>query len=95
MMCGKTYTRVLASHRIRSSLSRPANCWDNAVTESFFSPLNLDLFCRHSWPTRAAARRAIFECIEVFYNQERRDSMLGSRSPTAYESDHTAVCSAL
>ena len=48
MMCGKTYTRVLASHRIRSSLSRPANCWDNAVTESFFSPLNLDLFCLQS-----------------------------------------------
>lgn len=90
----EAYTRVLASHGIRSSLSRPANCWDNAVAESFFSTLKLDLLYRHSWPTRAAARSAILEYIEVFYNRERRHSTLGNLSPADYESGHVAVCSA-
>ena len=90
----EAYTNVLTSHGIRSSLSRPANCWDNAVAESFFSTLKLDLLYRHSWPTRAAARSAIFEYIEVFYNRERRHSTLGNLSPADYESEHAAVCSA-
>ncbi len=90
----EAYTKVLESHRIRSSLSRPGNCWDNAVAESFFSTLKLDLLYRHSWPTRAAARSAIFEYIEAFYNRERRHSTLGNLSPADYESQHAAVCSA-
>ncbi len=90
----EAYTNVLTSPGIRSSLSRPANCWDNAVAESFFSTLKLDLLYRHSWPTRAAARSAIFEYIEVFYNRERRHSTLGNLSPADYESEHSAVCSA-
>jgi putative transposase len=64
------------------------------VAESFFSTLKLDLLYRRSWPTRAAARSAIFEYIEVFYNRERRHSTLGNLSPADYESDHAAVCSA-
>ena len=90
----EAYTNVLTSHGIRSSLSRPANCWDNEMAESFFSTLKLDLLYRHSWPTRAAARSAIFEYIEVFYNRERRHSTLGNLSPADYESDHAAACSA-
>jgi putative transposase len=89
----EAYTNVLESHGIRSSLSRPGNCWDNAVAESFFSTLKLDLLYRHTWPTRAAARSAVFEYIEVFYNRERRHSTLGKLSPADYESAHTAVCS--
>ncbi len=88
----EAYTSVLESHGIRSSLSRPGNCWDNAVAESFFSTLKLDLLYRHSWPTRAAARSAIFEYIEAFYNRERRHSTLGNLSPADYESQHAAVC---
>jgi putative transposase len=90
----EAYTNVLASHGVRSSLSRPGNCWDNAVAESFFSTLKLDLLYRHSWPTRAAARSAIFEYIEGFYNRERRHTTLGNLSPADYESQHAAVCSA-
>ena len=90
----EAYTNVLASHGVRSSLSRPGNCWDNAVAESFFSTLKLDLLYRHSWSTRAAARSAIFEYIEGFYNRERRHTTLGNRSPADYESQHAAVCSA-
>jgi transposase InsO family protein len=86
---------VLESYGIRSSLSRPGNCWDNAVAESFFSTLKLDLLYPHSWPSRAAARSAIFEYIEAFYNRERRHSTLGvgNLSPADYESAHAAVCS--
>jgi putative transposase len=62
------YTKVLAAHRIRSSLSRPHNCWDNAVAESFFATLKSDLIYRHPWPNRAAARSAICDYIEGFYN---------------------------
>jgi putative transposase len=97
--CGCQYTSeayitVLESHGIRSSLSRPGNCWDNAVAESFFSTLKLDLLYRHIWPTRAAARSAIFEYIEALYNRERRHSILGNLSPADYESQHVAMCSA-
>ena len=89
----EAYTNVLESHGVRSSLSRPGNCWDNAVAESFFTT-KLDLLYRHSWPTRAAARSAIFEYIEGFYNRERRHTTLGNLSPADYESQHAAVCSA-
>jgi putative transposase len=51
------------------------------------------LLYRHSWPTRAAARSAIFEYIEGFYNRECRHSTLGNLSPAGYESAHTAACS--
>lgn len=64
------------------------------MAESFFSTLRFDLLYRHNWPTRAAARSAIFEYIEVFYNRERRHSTLGNRSPADYESEQAAVCSA-
>lgn len=44
------------------------------------------LLYRHTWPTRAAARSAVFECIEAFYNRERWHSTLGKLSPADYES---------
>ena len=89
----EAYTNVLERHGIRSSLSRPGNCWDNAVAESFFSTLKLDLLYRHSWPTRAAARSAIFEYIEGFYNRERRHTTLGNLSPADHPS--TLLCARL
>ena len=86
-----SYTKVLDSHRIRSSLSRPHNCWDNAVAESFFATLKSDLVYRHPWPTRAAAKSAIFEYIEGFYNPHRIHSTLGNLSPVDYETHHLLV----
>lgn len=56
--------------------------------------LKIDLLYRHSWPTCAAARSAIFEYIEGFDNRERRHIRLGNLSPADYESQHAAVCSA-
>jgi transposase InsO family protein len=75
-------------------MSRPANCWDNAMAESFFATLKTELVDRQAWPTRAAARTAIFEYIEGWYNRERLHSALGYRSPAAYEAAHRATTAA-
>jgi putative transposase len=79
------YQAVLAAHGVTCSMSRPANCLDNAMAESFFATLKTELVDRQVWPTRRAARQAIFEWIEVFYNRQRRHSALGYLSPAAFE----------
>ncbi len=81
----QAYRDVLAEHGIQCSMSRKANCWDNAVAESFFGTLKTELVHRTRWKTRLAARTAIFEYIEVFYNRQRRHSHLGYLSPVEYE----------
>jgi putative transposase len=78
-------------------MSRTGNCWDNAVAESFFATLKRELVDRpdrEAWPTRAAARQAIFDYIEVFYNRRRRHSTLRYLSPVAYEAAHQATSAA-
>lgn len=80
------FRRLLEDNGLRQSLSRPRQCWDNAVVESFWSTLKAELVDVRGWPTRSAARQAIFEYIEVFYNRRRLHSALGYRSPVAYES---------
>jgi putative transposase len=58
---------------------------DNAVAESFFATLKLELVHQVQWPTRAAARTAILEYLELFYNRRRRHSSLGFLSPVEFE----------
>jgi len=58
---------------------------DNAMAEPFVATLKAELPNRSAWPTRAAARSAIFEYIERFYNPRRRHSSLGYASPVEYE----------
>ncbi|MFJ8589527.1 IS3 family transposase [Streptomyces sp. NPDC093595] len=87
---GCQYTsRELASvtdkFRIRLSVGRTGQCWDNALAESFFSTLKNELGDAHPWPTRAAARTSLFEWIESWYNLHRLHSSLGYRSPAEYE----------
>ena len=72
-------------HGLVSSMSRRGNCWDNAVVESFFSTLKIELVYAADWATRADARAAVFEYLEVFYNGQRRHSSLGYLSPVAFE----------
>lgn len=79
------YRELLAAHELTSSMSRRANCYDNAVAESFFATLRWELLDRHEWHTRAAARSAIFEYIEIWYNRQRRHSSLEYLSPLQYE----------
>ncbi len=79
------YQRLLARHQIIPSMSRRANCYDNAVVESFFATLEWELIERNDWSRRDEARLAIFEYIECWYNQKRRHSSLGYLSPVEYE----------
>ena len=79
------FTGLLADHKMLQSLSRPRQCWDNAVAESFFASLKLECIYRQAWPTRAHARRGVFDYIEVFFNRRRLHSALGYSTPAAYE----------
>ena len=76
---------LLDANGIRQSPSRPGQCWDNAVAESFFATLKTELVHMHAWPTRAQARNAIFEFMELFYNRLRLHSALGYLSPENYQ----------
>lgn len=67
------------------SMSRKANCYDNAFVESFFKTLKTELVYRTKFQTRKEAEKAIFEYIEVFYNRERLHSSLGYKTPERYE----------
>ena len=86
------YGAILTGHGMERSMSARGACWDNAVAESFFATLKIELDHPGAWPTRAAAHRAVFEYIELFYNPERRHSTLRYLSPLAFERQwqHTA-----
>jgi len=79
------YQTLLGQHGITCSMSRRADCWDNAPMESFFASLKKELVHDAHFATRVQARAAIVEYIEVFYNTKRRHSSLGYVSPAEYE----------
>ena len=79
------YQRLLKRNGILCSMSRKGNCWDNAVMESFYHTLKVELIYQKTYETRGQARRDIFEYIEIFYNRERLHSSLGYYSPEEYE----------
>jgi putative transposase len=79
------YQRLLSDAEMVPSMSRKADCWDNAVVESFFSTLKQELVYRRDFATHDEARAALFEYIEGFYNRTRRHSTLGYLSPLEYE----------
>ena len=80
-----TYRQRLAAAGVQPSMSRKGNCYDNAARESFWSSLKRELVHRHQFATRAQARAAVFEWIEIFYNRERLHSALGYKSPVDFE----------
>ena len=66
-------------------MSRRANCWDNAVAESFFGTLKTELIHPMIFATRAKAKTVIAEWIEVFYNRQRIHSTIGYLAPVQFE----------
>ena len=78
------YQALLAQHQLVPSMSRPANCYDNAVAESFFATLKRELSQTRP-PRRDDLERLIGEWIECFYNDQRLHSSLGYTTPNAYE----------
>jgi putative transposase len=79
------YRLALARAGLRPSMSRRANCYDNATMESFWSTLKLELVYRRNFTTRAQARSQIFDYIETFYNPKRLHSALNFLSPVDFE----------
>jgi putative transposase len=79
------YQKALATNGLLCSMSRKGDCWDNAVAESFFATLKAELVYLTRYRTRAEARASIFEYIEIFYNRQRRHSVLGYVSPVTFE----------
>jgi len=82
--CGD-FRRLLDSFKMIQSMSGRGNCYDNAVAESFFHTLKMELVYQEKYRTRAEAKRSIFEYIEVYYNRIRKHSSLGYCSPEMFK----------
>lgn len=82
----EAYQRRLEQLGMIVSMSRKGHCWDNAPVESFFDSLKTEID-QGIFHSRAAAKAAVFDYIEVFYNRKRRHSSLGYRSPARFEKE--------
>ena len=96
---GSQYTAWAFGQRLRTagllgSMGRIASALDNAMMESFFGTLQLELLDRRTWTTRAELARAIFEWIEGWYNPRRRHTSIGDLSPLEYERRRQAAAPA-
>jgi transposase InsO family protein len=83
--CSKAYQRLVRNNGFCGSMGRKANCYDNAVTESFFHTLKVELVHRERYVTRRRARVRIFEYIETYYNRQRRHTAIGHQIPIVFE----------
>ena len=79
------YRAALAGAGAAASMSRKADCYDNAPMESFFHTLKTELVHHRDYKTRAEAQRDIFAFIEGFYNRTRLHSAIGYIAPTEME----------
>ncbi len=82
---GNDFKTVLANNEFIGSMSKKGDCWDNAVAESFFHTLKVELIHRMKFRTREEAKAKIFEYVEMYYNTKRAHSTLGYLSPFEYE----------
>jgi putative transposase len=80
-----SYRQLLRHKQIQQSMSRRANCYDNAHMESFWATLKTEGLPRQSCATRAEARLAVFDYVHTFYNRVRLHSALGYKSPVDFE----------
>ena len=88
--CGD-FQKLLKRHGMVPSMSRKGDPYDNAVAESFFKTLKVELVYRRRFRTRLEAKAAVVEYIELFYNSRRRHSSLGYLSPNDYEKQANAA----
>ena len=93
---GSQYTSIEFGNRCREAGVRPSmgsvgDCYDNAMAESFFATLKLELVDDKPFENRDAARMVVFECIEIFYNRIRMHSSLGYLSPVDAEQEYQSV----
>ena len=79
------FQALLKANGITCSMSDKGCCYDNAVVESFFASLKRERISRRKYRTRDEARADVFDCIERFYNRQRRHGYVGNISPAAFE----------
>ena len=79
------YLRAMRTHDLVGSMSRKGDCYDNAVSESFFSTLKNELIWERRFASPEEARKEIFKYIEVFYNRQRIHQTLGYQTPEQIE----------
>ena len=83
--CDEFRQKLKAYPLISQSMSRKANCWDNAVAESFFKTLKVECVYDYKFENKKEAATTVFEYIEIWYNRKRLHSSLGYRSPAQME----------
>ena len=83
--CSHSFKELLVTNCYHQSMSSTGNCYDNAITESFFATLKTELVYETNYRTRNEARRDIFKYIEIIYNSKRIHSALGGISPDQFE----------
>lgn len=79
------FTRRALDSGLLPSMGSVGDCYDNAMIESFWSRMQIELLDRKRWKTRVELANAIFEYLEIFHNRQRRHSALGMLSPVEYE----------
>ena len=79
------FRTILAENRILQSMSRKANCWDNAVAESFFKTLKAEMVYHRKFMDQQSVKLEVFGYIEGFYNTKRTHSALGYKTPKQIE----------
>ena len=82
----RSYRKLIADFKMQQSMSRKANCWDNAPMESFFKTLKVERVYQLRYETRAQARLDIVDWVEGFYNHQRMHSSIGYRTPAQVDS---------
>ena len=83
--CSIRYQNLLKNNRLVGSMSRKGNCWDNAIAESFFHMLKVELVYTQQYVTREQAKQSIFQYIEAYYNQSRSHSSIDYKAPFEFE----------
>ncbi len=82
---GNDFKAILSRNEFVGSMSRKGDCLDNAVAESFFHTLKVELVHKNKFRTRDEAKRMIFKYVEMYYNRRRAHSTIGNMSPFEYE----------
>ena len=86
---GSDYRNLLDTYGMICSMSRKGDCWDNAVTESFFHSLKTEWTAEILYRTGSDARSDVIRYIEMFYNSNRLHSYLGYKNPNDFEKSFT------
>lgn len=86
------FTEMLKKYKVKQSMSRKGNCWDNAVAENFFKILKSELVKHAAFTSVLQAKSELFEFIEIWYNRKRKHSALGYKTPEQFGKINYSKC---